>query len=231
MFKCDGDRLFVCLWCIGWCQYLSHYSTNWYDDQWKIKLNGCGDKCHGPVWGTVPAFAWSYTVKSGNNGRMIGWKLLKENIRNIFFFLLVFVCFCCTFLYFLQWFINSFHYQNLFRPLVFKFPVQIISRVLITSNLLYFLILYMYAVPFLAFCSGWINDISNIMGLDSECVMLLLLFCSFVVVFSCFVILLFFFCCCCTLFWHLILLNFVTFWSKKLTSAIFLYALLTSGPG
>jgi hypothetical protein len=98
-----------------------------------------------------------------------------------FFFLLVFVCFCLMFLYFFQWFTNSFQYQYLFRSPVFNFPVEIISSVLITSKLLYFLILCVYTVSFLAFYSGWINDISNIMGLDPECVTLLLfllLFCS-----------------------------------------------------
>jgi len=39
-------------------------------------------------------------VSSGNNGRMNGRKLLKENIPNIFFFLLAFVCFCFICLYF-----------------------------------------------------------------------------------------------------------------------------------
>jgi len=40
-------------------------------------------------------------VSSGNNGRMNGRKLLKENICNIFFSLLVFVCFVsCVYTFF-----------------------------------------------------------------------------------------------------------------------------------
>ena len=175
MFKCDGDRLFVCLWC-SWCVSISAITAltdmiisgklNWMDVATSVMVQ----------LEVLCQYLTEVTqrVSSGNNGRMNGRKLLKENIHNIFFHLtgicLLFVS--CVYI-FMQWFINSVNCQYLFLSLFFNFPFAIMSNMLITSNLLYCL----------AFCSVWINYISYIMGYDHECGILLLwlLFCSFVV--------------------------------------------------
>ena len=50
VFKCDGERVFVCLFVVYlMCQYLSYYNTDYCDNQWKINLNGCTNNFRSPV--------------------------------------------------------------------------------------------------------------------------------------------------------------------------------------